>query len=912
MFEFSCGYTGNVHKYVGSASDGANAVQDNAGTNYNVTDASYDPGTGVLELTIPGHSLTTSNTLKVLADKLKFTCNEDGNVSIHTYPRSTDPAHNSLRTITAVTTNTVTINVGTALKRTYPRVGDPAQNKWLTISNTGNTVGGSMTSTTFQVNVGISSNKSTHTCTAVSGVITERDFPSGRWLKVFGSDKTNGTIKVQVLANNAQGAAGSNASTNTTTHVWEGGNAANAVKRSQVLGGGDYTHTFVNASAGSYTPVITKGGAEVDATIAAFNYARDLAIKSYHQFSDAYGYSELSGGTVSQPSYTAGVDYTTGTTCADIDATVNTLTAVATTILTNPDTYTTLVSKVPGVFERTALFKVTGGCYFWQMTFKDAKTNPYDSVSFNANGVPSFTTASNATYSHHRVVAFTYADQRTQDGELSTYYNKVDTWDTTVDGGNTRKTKLEEYEIVGDLSTKQTIDTVNSASPYVFNCSLRSIYGLCGMHADGSKVAENSFKSMVVAQFTGISLQKDNNAFYQPKDLEGDTDNATYNNNTTAPIFADPDAQYRPEWRHHHIKATDGAFIQVVSVFAVGYADQFIAEGGGDMSITNSNSNFGQISLRAKGCQFGSFKPASQGRITALIPPRGIAKDAADTDFYSIDYATTWQKNGQNDKIFSQGTLNGFTDDNDNKFRLYLDIGGLNSEEDIPEIIVEGKNYNGNATVTKRFLNFGSNNNYNLFRDYYSTTGVTDESNAKIQTTVETETGGINVYKAKLALTANTALDYVASIPANAQRQGYFWDPSVNKIYVKLDSDNTETDNFLTNFIFATKTESVFTTTETTNPDGSISVSTGTSEITVLQWFDGFPSSLQTSKQLDTRASTPSDLLWRVEYTIPKDCANTTFDNGSANPNPSTPKPCLLYTSPSPRDRQKSRMPSSA
>ena len=135
---------------------------------------------------------------------------------------------------------------------------------------------------------------------------------------------------------------------------------------------------------------------------------------------------------------------------------------------------------------------------------------------------------------------------------------------------------------------------------------------------DGSKVAENSFKSMVVAQFTGISLQKDNNAFYQPKDLEGDADNSTYNDATGAtnpPIYADPDAQYRPEWRHHHIKATDGAFIQVVSVFAVGYADQFIAEGGGDMSITNSNSNFGQISLRAKGCQFNSFKPASQGII---------------------------------------------------------------------------------------------------------------------------------------------------------------------------------------------------------------------------------------------------------------------------------------------------------
>ena len=30
-------------------------------------------------------------------------------------------------------------------------------------------------------------------------------------------------------------------------------------------------------------------------------------------------------------------------------------------------------------------------------------------------------------------------------------------------------------------------DTVTSASPYIFNTSLRSVYGMCGMHADGSK-----------------------------------------------------------------------------------------------------------------------------------------------------------------------------------------------------------------------------------------------------------------------------------------------------------------------------------------------------------------------------------------------------------------------------------------
>ena len=54
-------------------------------------------------------------------------------------------------------------------------------------------------------------------------------------------------------------------------------------------------------------------------------------------------------------------------------------------------------------------------------------------------------------------------------------------------------------------------DTVTSASPYMFNLSLRSVFGMNGLHADGQKAT--GFKSMVVAQFTGIGLQNDDNAF---------------------------------------------------------------------------------------------------------------------------------------------------------------------------------------------------------------------------------------------------------------------------------------------------------------------------------------------------------------------------------------------------------------
>ena len=73
-------------------------------------------------------------------------------------------------------------------------------------------------------------------------------------------------------------------------------------------------------------------------------------------------------------------------------------------------------------------------------------------------------------------------------------------------------------------------DTVTSASPYIFNTSLRSVFGMNGMHTDGSKAT--GFRSMVVAQFTGISLQKDENAFVRYNQDSPPT--GVYDDNTKA------------------------------------------------------------------------------------------------------------------------------------------------------------------------------------------------------------------------------------------------------------------------------------------------------------------------------------------------------------------------------------------
>ena len=182
-------------------------------------------------------------------------------------------------------------------------------------------------------------------------------------------------------------------------------------------------------------------------------------------------------------------------------------------------------------------------------------------------------------------------------------------------------------------------DTVSSASPYVFNCSIRSVYGLNGMWADGAKA--DGFKSMVVAQFTGVSLQKDDNAFLV-------YENGAYQSNATLdinspqrPLHTNGNAIYKPDYENTHIRVSNNGFIQCVSIFAIGFAKHFVTESGGDMSITNSNSNFGAISLESVGFRNESFDRDDVGYITHIIPPKEIDDIENDVTWLSLDVAKT-------------------------------------------------------------------------------------------------------------------------------------------------------------------------------------------------------------------------------------------------------------------------------
>ena len=383
-------------------------------------------------------------------------------------------------------------------------------------------------------------------------------------------------------------------------------------------------------------------------------------------------------------------------------------------------------SQVP---PRTAIFKVTGGTYFWQFSFFDGAE---EGVYFK----PDSTETIPPKFSHHRLTCFEFADglnslstlitggtvpnadysavpnilERT---DLEIYYQKVSKAfatipDTSGDPATDQiQTRVEENRIVGPISdeyrvlqitrngqtatavtvdefdnprdhgfsvgvninvsgvtgstgpqseadaglyngsftvtsasgnvftyqmtsepsgnavgsnitVKTEIDTVDSASPYAFNLSLRSVWGMNGMHANGAKAT--GFKSMVVAQFTGLSLQKDDRAFVRYNASTGNYDVATAGDGAHLDGFA----EYRKGWGHEHIKCSNDSFIQAVSVFAVGYQGHFTALSGGDMSITNSNSNFGNTALRSAGFKAKAFSKDKAGAITHIIPPKAL------------------------------------------------------------------------------------------------------------------------------------------------------------------------------------------------------------------------------------------------------------------------------------------------
>ena len=481
--------------------------------------------------------------------------------------------------------------------------------------------------------------------------------------------------------------------------------------------------------------------------------------------------------------------------------------------------------------ERSAIFRVTGGCYFWQFSILDADPSDICYKDYTINQfVPNF--------SHHKLTAFEYADGTnnvsiTDDfypsglsynrTDLDMYYEKIGIAYGQSSGrpidpdypasGVDIEPKIDEYRIVGsrgkevgitsirsgDGVTSSTtitvtlaedavdfdtdtpiqiegvgasgydgqfvvfnkvdatniqykvqnaptnalptitgatinvsVDTVTSASPYIFNVSMRSVYGLCGLHADGDKAS--GFKSMVVAQFTGIGLQKDKKAF-----VKYDSDSGIYEDYTASGnenIQSDSRARFKPDYENYHIKCSNEAYLQIVSVFAIGFANHFLAESGGDQSINNSNSNFGAKSLVSSGFRKNTFLRDDIGYITHIIPPKENENSEVSIEFTSIDV----------EKTIGIASTN----------RLYL--YNETNVDVLPETVIDGYRLGAreNDQLNAILTNNNVSNTYSARIIMPNTQYTSDETSSEKKFTVGRSVAGINSITASvITLTSN-------------------------------------------------------------------------------------------------------------------------------------------------------------
>ena len=87
-------------------------IAENQSKRYTPTDATYDPLTGIMEITIGSHDFQLGDTIVIEKESITFECGSPA-VEI-SHPRETDPAFNTALTITSKTATTITVNAGDA------------------------------------------------------------------------------------------------------------------------------------------------------------------------------------------------------------------------------------------------------------------------------------------------------------------------------------------------------------------------------------------------------------------------------------------------------------------------------------------------------------------------------------------------------------------------------------------------------------------------------------------------------------------------------------------------------------------------------------------------------------------------------------------------------------------------------
>ena len=147
------------------------------------------------------------------------------------------------------------------------------------------------------------------------------------------------------------------------------------------------------------------------------------------------------------------------------------------------------------------------------------------------------------------------------------------------------------------------------------------------------------FRSLVIAQFTGVSLQNDYSTWEQ---YDEGTDTWGNVSNFTAFEAASPNnLRMKRLQRSFHIRAVNDAVIQLVSVFAIGQGVHHWAQSGGELTITNSNSNWGLVAGLAEGYQDVSYPQDTGFTVYGVKVPLDLSEKSNKTNIKKTFFAQT-------------------------------------------------------------------------------------------------------------------------------------------------------------------------------------------------------------------------------------------------------------------------------
>ena len=605
------------------------------------TNATYDPANGNLTFTTAtAHNLTTSNSVRFQPESLVFSCDMDGDISEHKYPKDGQPAYGNNLVITGTTTNTVTVNVGTSgpnvqftptaatydpatgimvleigshtldvgegvviasdsltftcvmdgnqSQKTYPRAStDYAAERSIPITG--------KTATSISVNVGVSpANK---LLTAQTG--TTYDPSTGDLVLAVGQHGIgvgrnivlqDGAVTFTCLQDNDQ-----------TTHAYPRSTDPASGSSLAVTAVGESQHTVTNAvyTGSTGVMVVTSGGHgfsdgdyvkfDDDSLTFTCDLDNNATNHTYPRSTDRASnrWLQISNKTNDTFEVNVGVN-TDGGTHAFVTATSNGLKRQTGSLTVNVGTSsnTTTHTFVSGLLNAVKFLPQSAH------TFVSASSN---AVSHSPQTTHAFKRASTDSISAY--ASTSAANNAICAGVESSINTALELFEDILDGttlpGATTQTFGSLYNTIDIITYPDSYiyDTANNrmavrgrfddfpiieASPYTQNASVISFRGGGGALVDGSKVKQPN------CPFPG---------------LEPDG-TASFPNQGKSMVAA---AFTIVSFGGTGYKVIEDGYTQLVSVFVIFCQDGVLCESGGYASITNSATNFGTYALRGIG-----------------------------------------------------------------------------------------------------------------------------------------------------------------------------------------------------------------------------------------------------------------------------------------------------------------------